>query len=152
MVEIESPGDSHSHENKANKFLTSMGWVICLVILLLSFLTVVVGYQMQKKAYHRIDELGQSILKKQASDQGLSDQYGEIQGTLQAKLQEVDFEVRGLKKDLSKRVAELEAEHQTLRNIDRGVQDAMQRAKAVSRDLAVQIARLGAKLEDVFSD
>jgi len=148
MVEIESPGDSHSHENKANKFLTSMGWVICLVILLLSFLTVVVGYQMQKKAYHRIDELEQSILKKQASDQGLSDQYGEVQG----KLQEVSFEIRDLKKDLSERVAKLESEHKILRDIDQGVQDAVRRAKAASHDLSVKVESLTAKLEDLFSE
>jgi uncharacterized protein YoxC len=145
MVEIASP--HNSNENKSHKFLSSMGWVICLVVLLLAFLTVIVGYEMQKKAYHRIDVLEQSISEKQGSDQGLSDQYGEIQ----EKLQEISLEINNLKADLSERVGKLEAEHKMLRDIDKSVQDAVKKAKTASQDLATKVETLATKFEDLFS-
>jgi len=126
MVQIESPQAQEKFHPQ--KFLNSMGWLICLLILLIAFLTVFVTYQSQRKIKQRVVQLEQQWAQRGSETNLLQEKNEEASN----KVQEIGFEMKRFKGQITGRLGQMDREHQSIHDTHRQLEVSL---KTVINDL-----------------
>jgi len=120
MVNIASPKPSSA--DQTHNFLNSMGWIICLLILVISFITVFVGYQTQKRAARSVLAVEETVKKNSAEIVAFQEKSDEASN----KVQEISLEINRLKKDLFAKIDKIAEEHHSLQQSNQELLSSVQ--------------------------